>query len=1164
ATMRWRYLKYYLAVFLLLLFLFYNMLDRTASPEPGQISQSDLAAMEEQVRKFESQLKLTREALRLIREAVQEITAGRSGNAKIDSLLAHLNANGQLGAGNAALADLHGALKGALQPPPGVAAAGQQQQQQIPVPQLAVNALRTCPAPWSALLNRQHRADLPMSRLYSEISFDNPDGGPWKQGWQVTFDPQRFTPANKLQVIVVPHSHNDPGWRNTLDEYYRTETVNLLNGMLSSLPNLPRMTFIYAEVSFLSMWWSELSNQQRDTAKQLIGSGRLEIVSGGWVMPDEANSHYFALVDQLVEGHQWLEKHIGVRPNSSWQIDPFGHSSSLSYIYRKAGFRRQLVQRVHYSVKKRLARQRQLEFRWKQLWDPQVAEPGSDMLCHMMPFYSYDIPHTCGPDPKICCQFDFHRLPGSAVTCPWRVPPQAISDANVAARAELLLDQYKKKASLFGTNVLLVPLGDDFRYQGNEWTRQYENYDKLMAYINSRADWNANVKFGTLSEYFDLLAKQNASFPSLTGDFFTYADRDDHYWSGYYTSRPFHKRLERTLEHSLRSAELLFSYAVGRAQRTHRRPALKPAHLFESLTTARRSLGLFQHHDGITGTAKDHVVIDYGQKLLAALSSARLVMRRSAQFLLLPATYSSDAGELLADFESRDRHDSLPTPSVIDIRSGAAARYVVIFNPLARARKEVIRLVVNDAHVIVKDHEGKELPAQLLPQFTADWKDIRTDCFGVAVLLRLEPLSLTRLAVSRGPSASLSVSALAHTGAGAPLPAPAPFAAASRPAKLALESEHLSVEFDPTSGLPTGLTNKKLGGRRMPLNVKFYTYGARPGGERSGAYLFLPDGPGRPASDQPGPVTRVSGPLVSEVHRGGQFARTVTRLYASPDSAQGAGLEIESLANVRGNSNLEVAVRLDTGLGQRNFYSDINCLQLAKRTYWEKLPLQANVYPMPCQAFMQSNGVRLSVVAAQPMGVHSPASGSLELFLDRTLAQDDGLGLAQGVLDNRPTPSTFRLLLEAASGPADADGDLGFPSGLATLSLDSLLHPPVAMPSARLAADSDLAGVPARLSLAPPAGLACDLHLLNLRTLHNERTAQLSLHRRGVSCAFPLTTDECRVSASASVPLSGLFADLSLLSARRKSLSLMYDYGPVAEALAVPPMEIETAEVELG
>lgn len=63
-------------------------------------------------------------------------------------------------------------------------------------------------------------------------------------------------------------------------------------------------------------------------------------------------------------------------------------------------------------------------------------------------------------------------------------------------KANILADQYRKKAQLYQSNSLLIPLGDDFRYDTKiEWTNQYNNYKRLIENINKNKDLNMEVFF---------------------------------------------------------------------------------------------------------------------------------------------------------------------------------------------------------------------------------------------------------------------------------------------------------------------------------------------------------------------------------------------------------------------------------------------------------------------------------------------------------------------------------------------------------------------------------------------------------------------------------------------------------------------------------------------
>lgn len=128
--------------------------------------------------------------------------------------------------------------------------------------------------------------DITTKDLYEKIEFLDVDGGAWKQGWSVTYKGNEWD-SEKLKVFVVPHSHNDPGWKLTVEEYYDRQSRHILDTIVETLSKDSRRKFIWEEMSYLQRWWRDATNTKKESFIKLVKNGQLEIVGGGWVMNDE-------------------------------------------------------------------------------------------------------------------------------------------------------------------------------------------------------------------------------------------------------------------------------------------------------------------------------------------------------------------------------------------------------------------------------------------------------------------------------------------------------------------------------------------------------------------------------------------------------------------------------------------------------------------------------------------------------------------------------------------------------------------------------------------------------------------------------------------------------------------------------------------------------------
>lgn len=143
----------------------------------------------------------------------------------------------------------------------------------------------------------------------------------------------------KINVHVVPHTHDDVGWLKTVDEYYsgannsiqHAAVRNIISSVVDALKKDSTRQFTYVEQAFFQRWWREQDDTSQAATKLLVKNKQLTFVNGGWCMHDEAATHYVGMVDQTTLGHRLLLSEFGTDggiPTVAWQLDPFGHSAT--------------------------------------------------------------------------------------------------------------------------------------------------------------------------------------------------------------------------------------------------------------------------------------------------------------------------------------------------------------------------------------------------------------------------------------------------------------------------------------------------------------------------------------------------------------------------------------------------------------------------------------------------------------------------------------------------------------------------------------------------------------------------------------------------------------------------------------------------------------------
>lgn len=813
--------------------------------------------------------------------------------------------------------------------------------------------------------------DLKICLLFIVISFLTVSGLPHKRqsGPVCGYDACPELDPDKYHIHLIAHTHDDVGWLKTVQQYYygivvpgvtdqRAGVQYILDTVVRQLKEDPNRRFIYVETAFFWIWWNKQTPQMQESVKELVNSGRLEFISGGWSMNDEATVHYQPVIDQMTWGHRRLQDIFGkcAITKIGWQIDPFGHSREYASLTAQMYFDGLFFSRLDYDDKSARMKDKRMEFLWKSSKD---LGPTSDMFTGVLPM-GYGAPR----------QFCFDDLCSDAPI----VDDPNSEEYNVEKKVNTFLEAIEGYAKGYSTNHFITTFGEDFQYQNA--LIHFKNIDLLIKYVNERQKSGSkyNLLYSTPTCYLKALHDSNRTWTTKSDDFFPYASDPHAFWTGYFTSRPAFKLQERKSNAILQSCKGAQLWLDATDQETE-----------DAVSALREAMGIAQHHDAVAGTEKQHVAKDYALQLSKGVLKCQEVIRKAfikntkSDVFFCPALNVSQC-------EFVEKEDNIAVV-LYNLRSQPVSRQIAI--PWS-----------NEAYVI-KNEKGEIVPSDLIP-ITEIIKGLperkANTTHEIFFTGNITPNMGATYYIERKPnigSPQLRPEAVPDEG-------------------LELEGQDFTILFN-----SEGIVGVRRGNEIVKVKQSFLYYRGMNGDNKvdhgrwnrraSGAYIFRPNGTAAvPFPQHKAKPVFVNGSVVKEFRQ--QINNWITQtIRVSKDSKFVEFDYVVGPIPIADEVGKEIISRFETDIKNgKIFYTDANGRQLVERVRdhrdtWDynpqNEPVSGNYYPVNSRIIIKDEkaDLQLTVLTDRSQGGSSMAEGAVELMVHRRLLHDDAFGVGEAL-----------------------------------------------------------------------------------------------------------------------------------------------------------------------